>query len=73
MVTMVTRLAVGLLDPLRTLGARSLHAPASALRKLRFTAWLFRVRWFRVGVILFCLAFWIGAARGCQAVWQSMS
>ena len=55
------------------MGAGGLRAPMAFLRKRRLTAWLFRVRWFRVGVILFCLAFWIAAGFGCQALWRSMS
>ena len=42
------------------------------LRKFPLTRWMFQVRWFRVGVILFCLAFWIGAGFGCQALLRAM-
>ena len=66
---MATKLAVGRSVRLKTLDAWSLRAPVSALRKLRFTAWLFQVRWFRAAVI----AFWIGAGYGCQALWRAMS
>jgi hypothetical protein len=69
---MVTRLAVGLFTPLRRMGAWSHRGPLAVLRKAPFTAWLFQVRWFRVGVILFCLAFWVGAGYGCQALWRVM-
>lgn len=71
--TLVTRLIVGLFTPLRRMGALGFRAPFAFLRKWRVTAWLFRVRWFRVGVILFCLAFWIGAGYGCQALWRGIS
>lgn len=54
------------------MGAWSLRGPLALLRKVPLTAWLFQVRWFRVGVILFCLAFWICAGYGCQALWLVM-
>lgn len=63
---------MGLFTPLRRISTRSLRAPTALLRRLPFTAWLFRVRWFRVGVILFCLAFWIGAGFGCQALMRAI-
>jgi hypothetical protein len=39
--------------------------------RLRLPLWVRRIRWIRVAVILFCLAFWIGVGFGCQRLLQA--
>lgn len=47
------------------------RSEARRRKGLRLPLWVRRIRWIRVGVILFCLAFWIGVGFGCQRLLQA--
>lgn len=63
---------MGLFQPRWKLIGEDLRTPLTLLRRRPLTRWIFRVRWFRVGVILFCLSFWVAAGFGCRALLAAM-